>query len=62
MKNFNVLISEDFFLDLTSLEKAKQGINCNISLSLIINDLEVVMRELLGRTDFLKAQILDVYK
>lgn len=58
MKNLSNLISQHFFLSLTSLWEAKQGISHSISFFLIIIDLEVISRELLGLADLTKAQTL----
>ncbi len=58
MKNLVVLISESLFFDLASLRKARQSISRSISLSLIIIDLKVVLRELLGPADLTRAQTL----
>ena len=62
IKNLGILISESFFLGLASLGEARQGINRSICLSLIIIDLKVVSRELLGPTDLARAQALHIYE
>ncbi len=62
MKNLEVLISDSFFLGLTSLREAKQGISCSISLSLTIVDVKVISRELLGPADLTRAQTLCIHE
>ncbi len=56
MKNLGVLICECLILSLASLGEAKQSISHSISLSLMIINSEVVLRELLGQTDLTRAQ------
>ncbi len=51
-----------FFLGLASLWKARQTISRNISFSLMIIDLEVVLRELLVPADLTKAQAFYIYE
>ncbi len=62
MEDLGVLISESFFLGLTSLREARQGISRSISLSLTIIDSEVVLREFLGSADLTRAQALCIYE
>ncbi len=62
MKNLGIFISESLFLSLASLGEARQGINQNISLSLTIIDLEVVLRERLGSTDLTRAQTFRIHE
>ncbi len=62
MKNLGVFISESLFLGLASLGEARQGIRRSISLSLMIIDLEVVSRELLGPADLMRAQAFCIHK
>ncbi len=62
MKNLRILIFESFLFGLASLKEARQGISRNISLFLIIIDLEVVSRELLGLADLAEAQTLCIYE
>ncbi len=62
MKNLGILISECFFLGLASLREARQGINYGINLSLMVIDLEVVLRELLGPADLAKARTLHIHE
>ncbi len=62
MEDLRVFISESFFLDLTSLEEVRQGISCNISLSLIIIDLEVVLRDFLGPIDLVRVQVFYIHE
>ena len=62
MKNLGILISESFFLGLAFLRKARQNISRSISFSLIIIDLEVVLRELLDLADLTRAQTLCIYE
>ena len=62
IENLGVLISKNIFFSLALLRKAKQGISCSISFSLIIIDLKVVSRELLGLANLIKAQTFYIYK
>ena len=62
MKNLGILIFESFFLSLVSLREARQGISRNICLSLMIIDMEVVSRKLMGPTDLAKAQALGIHE
>ncbi len=62
IEHLGVLISESLFLGLASLREIRQGISHNISLSLIIINLEDVLRELLGLADLTRAQTLCIYK
>lgn len=47
---------------MTSLREVKQNICSSISLSLIIIDPKIVLRELLSLADLAKAQTLCIYK
>ncbi len=60
MKNLRVLSLEDLFLGLASLREAKPGVNSNISFSLAIIDLQVILREFLGSLDLFGNQALDI--
>ncbi len=62
MKNLGVLISENLFFGLASLKEVIQGISRSITLFLIIIDLEVVSRELLGPADLTRAQTLCIHE
>ncbi len=62
MKNLYILISKNFFLGLAFLWEVRQSVNRNISFSLMIIDLEGVLRELLGLVDLTRAQILCIYE
>ncbi len=62
MKNLSILISERFFLDLASLEEARQSLSRSISFCLMIIDLEVVSRELLGPADLTRAQAFHIHE
>ena len=55
MKNLGILILECFFLRLTFLWEARQGISRSIYLSLTIINSKVVSRELLGLADLSRA-------
>lgn len=58
MKNLGIFINESFFLSLAFLREVKQSINCNISLSLVIFNLKMVLKELLGLAGLTKIQVL----
>ncbi len=62
MKNMRILISESFFFSLAFLWETRQSISRSISFFLMIIDLEVVSRELLGPVDLMKAQALRIYE
>ena len=62
MKNLSILISKHFFLGLASLEEVRQSISYSISFFLIIIDLKVISKKLLGLVDLIKAQIFRIYK
>ncbi len=62
MKNLGVLISESFFLGLTSLREAKQSISHNISFFLTIFDSEMVSKKFLGPADLTRAQTLCIHE
>ncbi len=62
IKNLSILILERFFLGLASLGEAKQSISRSISFSLTIIDLEVVLRELLGLADLIRAKAFCIHK
>ncbi len=55
MKNLEIFISKNFFFDLALLSEVRQKISHNISFSLTIIDLEVVLKELLDLVDLTKA-------
>ncbi len=55
MENLGVTIFENHFLGLAFLREARQGISRNISFFLMIIDLEIVSKELLGLADLAKA-------
>lgn len=62
VKNLSILILERFFLDLASLGEVRKSISRSISFSLIIIDLKVVSKELLGSMDLEKAQAFYIHK
>ena len=62
MKNLGIFISQSLFLGLASLRETRQGISRSISLALIIINLEVVSRELLGSANLTKAQAFCIHK
>ncbi len=62
MENLSILISERFFLALAFLGEARQSISRNISFSLTIIDLEVVLGELLGPADLMRAQAFRIHE
>ena len=62
MQDFDNLGAEDFFLICILIWVSKQSISSFVSLALMIINLEVVVRELLGPTDFSGAQALYLYK
>lgn len=62
MKNLDILISEHFFIGLSSLGKTRQGISYNISFFLPINDLKVVLREFLNPADLTKTSTFCIHK
>lgn len=67
MKTANSIKSEysqlaKYLLFLTSLEKVGQSISSSIGLALMIVDLEVVMRELLGQVYLARTHILCIYE
>ena len=62
IKNLGILISKSFFLGLASLEQARQSTSRSICLSLMIIDLEVISRELLGPTDLTRAQAFCIHE
>ena len=55
MRNLDVLSSTLFFLIIAPLRKAKEGIYSNICLALTIIDLKIILRELLGLPDLVRA-------
>lgn len=57
-----ILISKSIFLSLASLGKARQSISNSSSLFLAIIDSEVVLQELLGSVNLIKAQSFHIYK
>ena len=62
MKNLAVFSSKLIFLILASLGKPRQSIYSRICLSLVIINLEIVLRELLNLTDLSGAQTLSIYE
>ena len=62
MQNLDILRSKDLFLSSTPLRVLKQGIGNSVNLALMIVNLEVVTRELLGLADLSGAQTLCVHK
>ncbi len=62
VKNLGVLIFESLFLGLAPLREAKQAISRSISFFLIIIDLEVISRELLGPADLAGAPTPCIYE
>ncbi len=62
MKNLSILISKRFFFGLASLWEAKQNISHIISFILIIIDVEVVSRELLGLADLTRAYVFHIHE
>ena len=62
MKNISILIFERFFFGLASLREVRQSISHSISLSLMIIDLKVVLRKLLGPKDLAKVQAFCIYE
>lgn len=62
MNILSIPISERFFLDVPSLWEARQGISSSICFALIVIDLEVILRELLGPADLSRAQALGIYE
>ena len=62
IKNLSILILKYFFLGLTSMWEARQGISHNISFSLIIIDSKVVLREFLGPANLIRAQAFCIYE
>lgn len=62
MDNPNILISEHFFLDLTFLKIVRQNISHSISLFLMIIDLKLVLQELLGLANLVRAQNFHIYE
>ena len=62
VQDLDVLGAEGFFLFCILLRVSKQDISSFISLALIIVNLEVVARELLGLVDLSGAQALCLHK
>ena len=62
MENLEVFISKSLFFGLTSLREVKQGISCNISLSLAIIDFKMVLKKLLSLADLTRTQILYIHE
>ena len=62
IKNLNILISKRFFFSLTLLWEAKQSISRNISFSLMIINLKVVLREFLHLVDLTRAHVFCIYE
>ena len=62
MQNLDVLCPKDLFFSSTLLRVLKQGIGSSVSLALMIVNLKLVMRMLLGPADLSGAQTLCVHK
>ena len=62
MKNLAILSLKLIFFILTFLKNLWQGIYSYICLVLVIIDLEIVSKKLLGPTDLSGAQTLYIYK
>ncbi len=62
MENLGILIYESLFLGLAFLGAARQGISHSISFSLMIIDSKVVLRELLGPVDLMRAQVFRIHE
>ena len=62
MKNLAILSSELLLLILAFLWKPRQSICSRIRLTLVIVDLEIVSRELLGPTDLSEAQAFCIHE
>ncbi len=62
MENLGVFIFKSFSLKLTSLKETRQVISRNIRLFLTIVYLEMVSRELLGSTNWARAQVLCIHE
>lgn len=60
MKNLEFLSLEDFFLGLASLREAKPGVRSKIRLSLVITNLQLILREFLGPLDLFGNQALGI--
>ena len=62
MKNLCVFGLKLFFFIKASLREAKESIGSSIDLALLIIDLKMILGELLGLPDLIRAQILCVHK
>ena len=62
MEDLSVLSLELFFLIEASLKKARKCVCYCICFTLTIIDLKIVIIDLLGPTNLIKAQILYIYK
>ena len=62
MKTLSILILEHFFLNLVSLKEVRQRISHSISFFLTIIDLKMVLRELLGPIDLIRAQVFCIHE
>lgn len=62
MKSLRILSLESLLFFLAALRKARQGISSNIGFILVIIDVEMVTRELLGLPDLERAQASCIYK
>lgn len=62
MKNLNIFVFDSFFLRLTSLEKRRQEVSGNISLSLTIINSKVVLQEFLGPINLPRTQAFCIHE
>ena len=62
MENLGTLSSKLFFLIMAPLREAREGVYNTVCLVLMIIDLKMILRELLGPTDLARAQTLRVHK
>ena len=62
MENLDVFDAKSLFFFCTLLKVSKQGISSSVSLALMIIDLKVVIKELLGPADLSGAQTLYVHE
>lgn len=53
---------ESLFLGLVTLEEAKQGIGHSVCLVLVMINLKIVPKKLLGLSDLLRGQVFGIYK
>ncbi len=62
MNNLSILISEHFFLGLSFLGEGRQSISRSISFFLTIINSEVILKELLGPADLMRAQVFCIHE